>query len=146
MLSKNARTDVIDTRKCSILHYAARFGDATTLELLSEVTISGISPEYTDIDGRTPLEAFDLDRPSYVIEDAEVAAKNRETFQRLLRSVKLNLYFDSDQSDLDTFFDAASSLEASIASLVAPPLVDEEVRMELGKDAIVVAVEEQVLI
>ncbi|PVH85376.1 ankyrin [Cadophora sp. DSE1049] len=144
LLSKNARTDVIDTRKCSVLHYAGRFGDATTLDLLSEVAISGISPEYTDIDGRTPLEAFDLDRPSYVIEDAESAARNRDTFQRLLHSIKLNLYFDSDQSDLDIFFDAASSLEASIASLAPPPLVDEAVLMELEKDAILAAVEEQV--
>jgi hypothetical protein len=120
LLSKNARTDVTDTRKCTILYYAARFGDAQTLGILSEVAILGISPDCTDFEGRTPLEAFNQDRPSFIIEDEEVAGKNKETFEHFLRSVKMNLFFDSDRSDIDTFFDAASSLEASVASL--PPL------------------------
>jgi hypothetical protein len=80
-----------------------------------------------DCEGRTPLEAFDADRPSYVAEELDVVATNRKTFENLLRSVKLNFHSDSDQSDLDSFFDAASSLEASIASLPPIPLVDDAI-------------------
>ncbi len=55
ILSRNARTDVVDARRCTILHHAARFADAQTLGILSEARISGISPNCTDCDELTPL-------------------------------------------------------------------------------------------
>ena len=113
------------------MHYAARFGDVQTLGILSEVVILGVSPDCTDSDGRTPLEAFDIDRPSFIVESEEVAGKNRKIVEHFLCSVKMNLFFDSDQSDIDVFFDAVSSLEASVASLSALAPLDHSIDQPL---------------
>jgi ankyrin repeat protein len=113
LLARKARTDIVDARKMTILHYVAKFGDAKTLRILSEAGIEGVSPDCRNMEGRTPMEVFDELRPSCLVEDSIMLAKSRVAFENLLMSLHPPGSQEPTSSEPDIFFDALSSLEIS---------------------------------
>ena len=59
LLDSGARTDVLDSRNASILHYAARFGDLATLALLSTAQLGQLDVDARDDSGYTAWEIFE---------------------------------------------------------------------------------------
>jgi ankyrin repeat protein len=113
LLARGARTDVLDINNMSVLHYAAKFGDCTTLERLGKEGIKGISPEMRDVGGYTPMETFDQLRTIYIAEDIDTLARSRMLMEALLID---DTDAKSEFTDDEIFFDALASLEASISS------------------------------
>ncbi|KAL9115353.1 MAG: hypothetical protein Q9227_000674 [Pyrenula ochraceoflavens] len=112
LLHRGARVDVMDRTKMTVIHYAAKFGNSRTIALLDEVRINGVSTDCRSSDGRTPLETFDEIR--VVSEDEGARTECRDAFEKLIKGIESQRYLDCDADDLDMFFDAASSLEASL--------------------------------
>jgi ankyrin repeat protein len=58
LLNNKVRTDVLDIRSASILHYAARFADSTTLTILANHDLGRLDTRAKDDQGLTPLDIF----------------------------------------------------------------------------------------
>lgn len=71
----------------TILHYAAKFGDARTLSILEMAEITGLSPEWRDKDNRTALETFDDLRPVYLAEGSDTFVRARAQFLTILAKI-----------------------------------------------------------
>jgi ankyrin repeat protein len=112
LLDKGASTDIADSNKSTLLHYAAKFGDEKTLRILTKARLQATSTESRDSDGRMPKDVFEDLRPSYLEEDLELFARSKSLFENLLQTVDSMGYQDLG-SPTDLWFDAASSLEAS---------------------------------
>lgn len=111
LLRRGVSTSVVDDNRMTILHYAAKFGDARTLSILERAEITGLSPECRDIDGRTALEIFDDLRPTCLAEDSDTFVRSRAQFQTMLTRINEGRYTDSPtMSGIDIFFDAHSQL------------------------------------
>lgn len=87
LLEKKARLDVKDPEAQGVLHLAAALGDHQTIAILQRYEKQirehcGI--EDKDIHGHTPLEVFDMQRPSYVTEDEGTRLRTRAAFISLL--------------------------------------------------------------
>jgi ankyrin repeat protein len=123
LLESGASHHAVDANRLTLLHYAAKFADLTTLGILRKARIRGISPECRDSEGYTPSEIFDRLRPGILAEDSDTYAKSREEFETILAMSSVCEVEESDTASIDRWFDAVSSLEGSLASLL--PLVDE---------------------
>ena len=75
---------MVDDDKMTILHYAAKFGDARTATILEVAEISGPSPEWRDKDGRTALGTFDDLRPVCLAECPDTFVRPGAQFQIIL--------------------------------------------------------------
>ena len=79
----------------TILHYAAKFGDARTVSILETAEITGLSPEWRDKDNRTALEIFDDLRPVCLAECSDTFVRSRAQFQTILTKIAKARYADS---------------------------------------------------
>jgi hypothetical protein len=123
LLDCGAQTNVVDNNGLTVLHYAAKFGDADTLSILSSVSFNGISPEARDAEGLTPSDTFRQIRPDFLKEDASTFQTAELRFLRLMASTKRALSLDtvSTSPDSEVFHDAfsswANSPTASVGSI-----------------------------
>jgi hypothetical protein len=85
LLDHFARTDVVDSRGMSLLHYAAKFGDAKTMNILAR-KCKGLDTKCVDSNGRTPQEMFDQVRSKCLPEDSNALDVSRWAFTHLLKS------------------------------------------------------------
>lgn len=83
LLDHGARTDVVDSMGMSLLHYAAKFGDAKTMNILAR-KCRGLDTQCVDSEGRTASETFDQVR--CMLEDSHARNVSRWAFMHLLRS------------------------------------------------------------
>jgi len=56
LLNNGARTDVVDARNASVLHYAGRFGDLETLKILASHNLGVLDIDMKDDTGLTALD------------------------------------------------------------------------------------------
>lgn len=98
LLSNSARTDVVDRRNMSVLHYAAKFGDSATLCILLRSNNFRADPALIDDDGRTAMDLFTSSRKECVQESAIQAEESRTIFTALVQAVRPR-YSDSQQED-----------------------------------------------
>lgn len=89
LLARGASTSVVAYDGSTILHYAAKFGDARTLSILETAGIRGLSPECRDKAGKTALEVFDDLRPWYLGEIQDTFMLSRAQFQGMLERIAI---------------------------------------------------------
>lgn len=87
LLARGASTSAVDDDGMTILHYAAKFGDARTLTILETAGITGLSPECRDKDDRTALEIFDDLRPTCLKESSDTFMRSRAQFESMLARI-----------------------------------------------------------
>lgn len=88
ILKMDIKTELVDEEQMGILHIAGTAGDFETISiLLNYETPISISPASVDINGNTPMGAFEIYRPEYIQEHPEQLAKSREAFEALLNKV-----------------------------------------------------------
>lgn len=116
----------VDVNRLTVLHYAAKFADLTTLGILREFQIRSIGAECRDCEGFTPAETFDKLRPGILAEDLDTYAKSGGEFETILEMASISEIEESDTASINRWFDAVSSLEASLASLL-PAVEDDEI-------------------
>lgn len=87
LLASGARTDVLDARKATLLHYAAKFGDLTTLKILSGFDIGALDVDATDDVGSTAWAIFESRHERCVYEDEAIRAESMLAFQKILDNV-----------------------------------------------------------
>ena len=87
LLARGASTSVVDNAGMTILHYAAKFGDARTMGIFETAEITGLSPEWRDKDNRTALETFDDLRPVCLVEDCDTFVQARAQLQNILAKI-----------------------------------------------------------
>ncbi len=122
LLGHDARVDAVDKQGSTVLHYAARYGGLKILRLLAAekgVALRGLDVMARDKNGNTAMQVFREHRSVWA-SDEEV-----EAFQKMMASAataRLSLAHqhvvgldkeDLDSSDVEQFFTAASSMEAS---------------------------------
>lgn len=90
LLARGAKTDTVDNESMGILHIAGGSGDHEILLILlqHEPLVADIT--LADINGRTPMRCFELDRKMLVQEDEQLYAKSKKVFESLLN--KANSY------------------------------------------------------
>ena len=88
LLTRGARTDALDARKATLLHYAARFGDLTILQILSNFDIGPLDVDATDDTGNTAWTIFESRHDRCVSEDEVIRAKSMQAFQKILGLAK----------------------------------------------------------
>ena len=86
---------MVDDKKMTILHYAAKFRDVGTMWILEVAEISGPDPEWRDKDYRTALETFDDLRPMCMLECSDTFVRSRAQFQTILAKITKARYADS---------------------------------------------------
>lgn len=116
LLKRGAMTNVVDRNRMTILHYAAKYGDFTTLNILGKAQIAGVKANVRDLQGRTAIESFEL-RKEYLVQTEEEHTRSRMKLEDIVGASDLaageDNVSDSDESESDNeeFFDAVSSLE-----------------------------------
>lgn len=94
LLESGARTDVLDARKASLLHYAANFGDLGTLEILQDFNIGFLEIDAVDDAGKTAWAIFESRNDRCIDEDDTIRVRSMEAFRKLLDRAK-GAYTDS---------------------------------------------------
>lgn len=84
LLANGARTDVLDARKASLLHYAANFGDLGTLEILRDFNIGFLDIDAVDDAGRTARTIFESRNDRCIEEDDVIRVRSAEAFRTIL--------------------------------------------------------------
>lgn len=84
LLSRGADQNIKSCEKMGVLHLAAGFGDLTTLEILLSEGVQMNGSEDIDIHGRTPLQVFEILRPTISVEDANTRANCRQVLLTIL--------------------------------------------------------------
>lgn len=116
LLGERVSTDAVTTEKMTILHYAARFGDIRTLNLLCKGRITVADVDQKDENGHTAQATYENLRPASLTEDTSLMSQSRETFQTLLENAAEYSIVEVDDTESDDgsstaeFFDAASEL------------------------------------
>ena len=88
LLESGARTDVLDSRNATLLHYAARFGDLETLACLSQAELGYLDVDARDDSGYTAWEIFDSRHERCTAEhDDGVMKDSLEAFERFKEHV-----------------------------------------------------------
>ncbi|KAG6989898.1 hypothetical protein G7Y79_00061g092850 [Physcia stellaris] len=88
LLANGARTDVLDARKASLLHYAANFGDLGTLEILRDFNIGALDVDALDDAGRTARTIFESRTDRCIEEDDVIRVRSAEAFRTILDRAK----------------------------------------------------------
>ncbi|EON98965.1 putative ankyrin repeat protein [Phaeoacremonium minimum UCRPA7] len=118
LLAHDARTDAVDKHNSTILHYAARFGTLEILQLLRD-GVHGVDVCARDKDGNTALDIFTNHRPKAPSPEESFTFKQlleKSVLPKLTQPVIVPVLLsteDGENSDLEQFFTAASSMEAS---------------------------------
>ena len=88
LLDSGANTNIFDARKASLLHYAAKFGDLTTLQILSQYNIGLLDVDSTDDAGNTAWAIFESRHERCIYEEDEVREQSMQAFQKILENAK----------------------------------------------------------
>lgn len=139
LLRYGARVDVLNFGSDSLLHTTAYGGGYQTISTLIEHGICCIDTKQLNLEGYTPLEAFEVERPIYRNEDEATRLRCKELFLQLLESIEIKTATvghdcwkeqlerraansrmptteNSDSSD-DEFFDPQSNHGVDMASM-----------------------------
>ena len=103
LIESGARTDINDADGATVLHYAAKFGDITTLAILNNAQSHIISSDVRDANGLTCFDAFDQFRREVLREDEQTFQIARCRFERLSACGKQSMHPDgSDCTDVES--------------------------------------------
>lgn len=116
LLSRGASLNGKDRENQGVLHLSAIIGDLKTLKILAAANVKVEGFEDKDIYGHTPLQAFDIVRPTMVSETAEMRAQCKEVFLGILnrqgpkRLTELEVpeampAGEESEEELDVFYD-----------------------------------------
>ena len=101
LLARGARTDVIDARDASLLHYAARFGDIETLRILGRSDLGHLDANTQDNSGFVPLEIAQSSSERCVVEEEPVRLEAISIFQRILGDTSRKTRAPQPQDDVE---------------------------------------------
>lgn len=129
LLESGADADVLDARNASVLHYAARFGDLETLEILEKSDLGQLSIDATDDSGHTAWEIFESRHERCIAEEEEVRERSIEAFRKILENVTIETANPAhvcteieDEDSEDPFEEGIAKLKALTATLGKPPV------------------------
>lgn len=128
LLESGARTDALDARDASVLHYAARFGDLETLEILSNSNLGQLDIAIKDHSGLTAWEVFESRHERCIIEEEEMRESSISAFGKILehvtheRASPAHVCNDMETDDSsDPFEEGITKLKALTATLGKAP-------------------------
>jgi hypothetical protein len=115
LLQTPVRTNQSDACKATILHYAARYANTNTLDVLLQHDLDKIDILARDDSGLTALETFEseVDRVESETEyvRTESAAKFREILTRQAQKTPTSGHVVAEDSDTDTHSDVSGSVD-----------------------------------
>lgn len=88
LLRSNARTDAVDARNATILHYAARYASQETLAILAGYDLGSIDTDARDDAGLTALEIFESTGDRMAMENELQHAACAASFTSILDKCK----------------------------------------------------------